>query len=77
MNSPVAIASAVFEAATMPPFSARCSTRIRGSRAAHSSSRSRTRAEGERSSTRQSSQSPKVCARTDSIVDQRTALGVS
>ena len=36
----------VFEAATMPPFSARCSTRIRGSRAAQASSSSLTRARG-------------------------------
>ncbi len=76
-NSPPAIASASLEAATMPPFSSRRETRIRPSSRAAPSTISSTCGSAERSSTRQSSQSPKRWRRTESSIASRTAAGVS
>jgi hypothetical protein len=60
MNSPVAAAMPSFDAATMPPFSARRTTLMRWSSAAAASRTSTTCGEVEQSSTRQSSHSVNV-----------------
>src|SRR5690348_12817747 len=61
----------------MPPFSARKPSLIRASSRAASSRTRRSRAESEASSTRHSSQSSKLCPRTDSSISQSTSSGVS
>ena len=70
------MASASFDAATIPPFSSRNAIRILGSACAARSSTARGVALGERSSTRQSSQSSNVWARTEAMQASRTSVGV-
>src|SRR5215218_1163370 len=77
MNSPIAVARASLEAATMPPFSDRKEARMRGSSAVARSIASRTCGSLEQSSTRHSSQSPKLCRWTDFNIAASTSAGVS
>ncbi len=77
MYSPDAIASAAFVAEEIPPACSRRATRIRGSLAAYRSSIAITSGSDEPSSTRHSSQSPKVWLRTDSIVSASISGGGS
>ena len=62
------------DAATMPPFTVRCMTRIRESLVAQRSKILRIRGSGEQSLTRHHSQSEKFCLMTD-LIHALSALG--
>src|ERR1035438_4183842 len=77
MNSPVARSRQELEAAAMPPFTARNTRRIRGSRAAYSDNTGRTCDAVEQSSAMHNSQLGCVWAKTDSMLGRSHFSGVS